>query len=90
MVPGLSGLRKLRRTERSRNKGKRGGTRIVYFYAVPERIVLLYVYSKDQKDDLTNADRKNLKAAASELKAAIAKDKSRLHDQIGRRAGKRS
>jgi mRNA-degrading endonuclease RelE of RelBE toxin-antitoxin system len=80
----------LRWTQRSRNKGKRGGTRIVYFYAVPERIVLLYAYSKDEKEDLTNADRKNLKAAADELKAAIARDKSRSHDQVGRRSGKRS
>ena len=71
--------------------GSAAGTReSVYFYAVPERIVLLYAYSKDEKEDLTNADRKNLKAAADELKAAIAKDKSRSHDQVGRRAGKRS
>ena len=63
---------------------------MVYFYAVPKRIVLLYAYSNDEKEDLTNADRKNLKAAADELKAAIAKDKSRSHDQVGRRAGKRS
>jgi mRNA-degrading endonuclease RelE of RelBE toxin-antitoxin system len=80
VVPGLSGLRKLRWTQRSRNKGKRGGTRIVYFYAVADRIVLLYAYSKDEKEDLTNADRKNLKAAAEEIKAAIAKNKPRSHD----------
>jgi hypothetical protein len=72
------------------NKGKRGGTRIVYFYALADRIVLLCAYSKDEKEDLTNADRKNLKAAAEELKAAITKDKPDSHDQIGRRAGKRS
>ncbi|HWY46350.1 MAG TPA: type II toxin-antitoxin system RelE/ParE family toxin [Bryobacteraceae bacterium] len=90
IVPRLSSLRKLRWTQRSRNKGKRGGARIVYFYAVPERMVLLYAYSKDEKEDLTNADRKNLKAAADELKAAIAKDNARSHDQVGRRSGKRS
>jgi hypothetical protein len=66
--------------KRSRNKGKRGGTRIVYFYAAADRIVLLYAYSKDEKEDLTNADRKNLKAAAEEIKAAIAKNKPRSHD----------
>ena len=54
--------------------------RIVYFYAVADRIVLLYAYSKDEKEDLTNADRKNLKTAAAELKAATAKDKPRSHD----------
>jgi hypothetical protein len=51
--------------------------------------MLLYTYSKDEKEDLTNADRKNLKAAADELKAA-AKDKSRSHDQVGQRAGRKS
>jgi len=90
IVPGLSGLRKLRWRQHRRNKGKRGGTRIVYFYAMADRIVLLYAYSKDEKEDLTNADRKNLKAAAEELKAAIAKHKSRPHDQVGRRARKGS
>ena len=52
----------------------------MYFYAIADRIVLLYAYSKDEKEDLTNADRKNLKAAAEEIKAAIAKNKPRSHD----------
>ena len=35
----------------------------MYFYAVADRIVLLYAYSKDKREDLTNADRKNLKGS---------------------------
>jgi hypothetical protein len=81
VVPALAGLRKLRWTHQRRNKGKRGGTRIVYFYVVSDRIiVLLYAYSKDEKDDLTDADRKKLKAAAKELKTAIAKNKPKQDD----------
>ena len=52
----------------------------MYFYAVADRIVLLYGYSKDEREDLTNADRKNLKAAAEELKAAITNNKPDSYD----------
>lgn len=61
IVQGLSGLRKLRWTQQNRNKGTRGGTRVVYFDAVSaQTIVLLYLYSKREKEDLTDADRKQL------------------------------
>ena len=73
IVPGLDGLCKLRWTHQQRNKGKRGGTRIIYFCATSDQmVVLLYVYSKEQKEDLTDADRKELKAALNEFKAALA------------------
>jgi len=77
VVPGLDGLRKLRWTHQRRNKGKRGGTRIIYFHATSDQmVVLLDVYSKEQKEDLTSADRKELKAALGELKAALAKNRN--------------
>lgn len=73
LVPGLSGLRKLRWTQQSRNKGRRGGTRVIYFYAISHQtVVLVTVYSKEEKEDLTNADRKQLKKDAADIKAAIA------------------
>jgi hypothetical protein len=90
MVPGLAGLRKLRWTQQRRNKGKRSGTRIVYFYALSVyTVVLLYMYSKDEKEDLTNADRKQLKEAVAELKEAIA-NSGAADEQTGKRTGKRS
>lgn len=84
VVSGLAGLRKLRWTQRLRNKGKRGGARIIYFYALSvHTIVLVYMYSKDEKEDLTNADRKQLKEAVAELKEAIASS-GKTNEQAGK------
>ena len=89
VVPGLAGLRKLRWTQQRRNKGKRGGTRVVYFYALSvHTVVLLYMYSKDEKENLTNADRKQLKEAVADLKEAIA-SRGSADEQTGKRTGKR-
>jgi hypothetical protein len=54
VMPGCGGLRKLRWSDPSRGKGKRGGLRVVYLYT-PEaaRIDMIDVYGKDEKDDLT-------------------------------------
>ncbi len=41
VIPGLDGLRKMRWTQQQRNKGKRGGTRIVYFWATLDQIIVL-------------------------------------------------
>ncbi len=52
VIRGGGGLRKVRFTDPSRGKGKRGGIRVIY--AVQgERITLLLAYSKDVQDDLT-------------------------------------
>ena len=81
----------VQRSEELLTAEEREGTRIAYFYALSDRvIVLLYAYSKDEKEDLTNVDRKNLKAAADEVKAAVAKSKPRPDDEARRRTRKRS
>src|SRR5580700_5731939 len=58
---GCGGLRKVRFGDPSRGKGKRGGLRVIYLY-VPEafRIDLIDIYGKDEKDDLTPAEKKIL------------------------------
>jgi hypothetical protein len=63
----------------------------VYFYALSvHTVVLLYMYSKDEKEDLTNADRKQLKQAVAELKEAIASSSGSADEQTGKRTGKRA
>lgn len=58
VMPGCGGLRKLRITDPGRQKGKRGGAREIYLNLLEaDRIVLITVHGKDQKDDLTPADR---------------------------------
>ena len=43
-------------------RGKRGGARIIYYYAVSnERILLLDIYPKSEKTDLTTKELNNLK-----------------------------
>jgi mRNA-degrading endonuclease RelE of RelBE toxin-antitoxin system len=60
-IPGCPMLRKLRWGDESRQKGKRGGVRVIYTHT-PEahRIDLIAVYGKDERDDLTREQIKQL------------------------------
>jgi len=69
IIPGSQGLRKLRWT--ILGKGKRGGTRIIYYYWLKPRetILMLFVFKKNERSDLTKDQLKILKAiAAKELR----------------------
>ncbi len=69
VMQGCGGLRKARVAEPRRSKGKRSGCRVIYLY-IPEvnRIDLLAVYSKDVQDDLTENQRKAMKALAEQAR----------------------
>jgi mRNA-degrading endonuclease RelE of RelBE toxin-antitoxin system len=52
VIPGSGGLRKVRWTFGSR--GKRGGTRVIYYWAVgQDTLLMLYMFSKGERDDLS-------------------------------------
>jgi len=52
LIPGAGGLRKIR--WKGSGRGKRGGTRIIYYWWVnKDQISMLLAYSKNQQDDLT-------------------------------------
>ena len=56
VIRGTGGVRKVRWAMRGR--GKRGGSRIIYYWlAKEEHIYLLTVYAKGARDDLTAAER---------------------------------
>lgn len=78
VMPGCGGLRKVRTVEAKRNKGKRGGARIIYLH-VPRasRFYLLDVYGKDEKDDLTPKEKKHLRQLAERLKVEAIADYER-------------
>jgi mRNA-degrading endonuclease RelE of RelBE toxin-antitoxin system len=64
VIPGCKGLRKLR--WRAEGRGKRGGVRILYYWAVAqEQILLLDLFAKNENDDLTPKQYKILKAYVS-------------------------
>ena len=61
LIPHSSGLRKMRFAKKS--KGKRGGLRVIY-YCLTEKnsILMLMLYSKSVKEDLTSKQLKILKS----------------------------
>jgi hypothetical protein len=67
IIPGSGGLRKVRVGRDG--IGKRGGARVVYyFYNESFPILLLALYAKNEKDDLTAAKKREL-AASIKVKA---------------------
>jgi hypothetical protein len=73
VMPGCGGLRKVRIGIPGRGKGKRGGARVIYL-DVPEAnwILLLDIYGKDEKDDLTASQKKLLRELAQAFKREAA------------------
>ena len=51
VIPGSGGLRKMR--WRLQGRGKRGGARVIYYWRVPDRIYLLFLYPKNVRSDVT-------------------------------------
>ena len=65
VIPGLGGMRKLRFG--IGNQGKRGGGRAIYFLMLADDVALmLHVYSKSDKGDLTTLDRRILSEIVKE------------------------
>jgi len=65
VIPGSGGLRKLRWA--MAGHGKRGGLRIIYYWArAADQILMLFVYPKPEREDLTPAQLKQLKRIVDE------------------------
>lgn len=62
LIPGTGGLRKLRFADERRGKGKRGGLRVIYYWwDAGLQFWLFTVYDKDERSDLSKAQRETLK-----------------------------
>jgi hypothetical protein len=69
IVPGLGGIRKARAASPGRGKGKRGGFRYLYLYVITkEHIHLLYLFGKDEQEDLNPAQRQDLRRFGAWIK----------------------
>jgi len=65
LIPGSGGLRKIRLGMVGR--GKRGGSRVIYYWmAAKVRIYMLLVYAKNEQDDLTAEQLKELRLLVRE------------------------
>jgi hypothetical protein len=61
LIPGGGGLRKLRWSASGR--GKRGGARVIYYWFVSEsEILMLFVFKKNERSDITKDQLKLLRA----------------------------
>lgn len=73
-IPGTGGARKIRFAAHHKQRGKRGGYRVITFYnGVDIPVFLLSAYSKDQKEDFTQNERNTLKVVLSKLAASYRK-----------------
>jgi mRNA-degrading endonuclease RelE of RelBE toxin-antitoxin system len=65
VTKGSGGLRKVRWAAQGR--GKRGGVRVIYYWAVEqERLLMLLMYPKSERDDLTREQLKILRKIVEE------------------------
>lgn len=69
VVQGTGGMRKIRIPMWSRGRGKRGGARVLYVdIELKESIYFINVYSKDEKEDLTEDEKKAFKTIIKTLR----------------------
>ena len=67
VIPGTGGIRKIRL--KSSTKGKRGGFRVCYLNVEGRLILfLLFIYSKNDQENLSPAEKKELKQLAEAIK----------------------
>lgn len=67
LIKGGGGIRKVRWMAGG-GRGKSSGIRVIYFWRVAEsQILMLYLFSKNERSDLTPAQVKQLRKLAKEL-----------------------
>ncbi len=69
VIPGTGGVRKLRVVDALRNKGRRGGHRVLYL-DLPNRetTYLLHIYGKDEAEDLDASEKRMIRALVRKIK----------------------
>lgn len=70
IIQGTGGIRKIRFAKG--NKGKSGGVRVIYyFYNYINPILLLDIFSKNEKENLSKSERNELMQAIAILKKGL-------------------
>jgi len=73
VISGTGGVRKLR-WKTGKGGGKRGGVRILYHYSKDVLILLLTVYSKSDKENITQKEKNELKVKLPKLINSVMED----------------
>jgi len=81
VIQGTGGFRKLRWHDANRNKGKRGGLRIIYYYF--EHVYQIWLIMISNKNEATNltAKQKTILKAAIEQEKILRKNEDNNDDQ---------
>lgn len=69
LIQGTGGLRKIRMA--TGQQGKSGSARVIYFLATAEMIYLVLAYAKSEKENLTSAEKAELKRLTTLLKGEV-------------------
>ena len=75
LIRGTGGIRKLRWRTGKDDKGKSGGIRVLYHYSREVLILLITLYSKSDKDNITQQERNELKRLLPQLIEKYREDK---------------
>ncbi len=67
LIKGTGGVRKLRWQSGKNIKGKSGGVRVLYHYSKEVLIILITLYDKSEKDDISDEERNQLKKLMPQL-----------------------
>jgi hypothetical protein len=84
VLPGTGGLRKIRYAPFKSGRGKSGGSRVCYVHFEEYAIVpLVLAYPKNEKDDLSNAEKKAIKKLIEEIEQEFAKGYRKQGVELG-------
>lgn len=74
VIQGTGGLRKVRVSDSRRQKGKRGGIRVIYYwYPTGKQFWLFTIFDKDEMTDLTTKHKNLLRSMLKEEVRAYGK-----------------
>ncbi len=72
VLPGTDGVRKARWSRAG--MGKRGGIRVIYYYAAGKEVVLLIAaYAKNVQENLTDEQKKNIRKVVHSFEESLAR-----------------
>jgi hypothetical protein len=76
VIPSTGGVRKLRFA--ARGQGKRGGFRVIYYVLTDDLpLVAITIYGKNEKADLTEAERRGARAIVNAMKSELQQRQAR-------------